>query len=76
MRRSSLYISEEAATALDAAATQVLGKLGGHTPRHVVLSALLMAGAAQVDTVTRQLAAQQAAELTERLAALQQAADQ
>lgn len=76
MRRTSLYITEGAADALDAAATQVLEKLGGHTPRHVVLSALLLAGVAQAEDVTRQLAAQQAAELTERLATLQQAADQ
>lgn len=75
MKRASFYVSEEAAKALDDAAKLVLAKLGGGTPRHIVLSALLLAGAAQTEAVTRQLAAHEAAELTERLAALQQATE-
>lgn len=73
MRRTSLYITKEAADALETAADQVLAILGGDTPRHVALSALLMAGVGQAQTVARQLAEQQAAELSTRLAALQQA---
>jgi hypothetical protein len=73
MRRTSLYITKEAADGLEAAADQVLAILGGDTPRHVALSALLMAGVGQAQTVARQLAEQQAAELSTRLAALQQA---
>lgn len=75
MRRTSLYITQEAADALDAAVDQVLAALGGDTPRHVALSALLIAGTQRAEDVTRQLAAQQAAELAERLAALQQRAN-
>jgi hypothetical protein len=72
MRRTSLYVTAEAADALEAAADQVLATLGGDTPRHIALSALLLAGAEQVETVARHLAQQQAAELTARLAALRQ----
>ena len=42
MRRVSLYVTEEAADALETAAGQVLAALGGNTPRHLPLSALLM----------------------------------
>ncbi|WP_431879219.1 hypothetical protein [Amycolatopsis sacchari] len=72
MRRTSLYITKEAAEKLEAAADQVLAKLGGDTPRYVALSALLLAGVEQAPVVTRRLAEQQAAELAARLAALQQ----
>ncbi|WP_139319149.1 MULTISPECIES: hypothetical protein [unclassified Pseudonocardia] len=75
MRRVSLYVTEEAADALETAAGQVLATLGGNTPRHLALSALLIAGADQTQPVTRHLAAQQATELTARLAALQQVND-
>lgn len=73
MRRTSLYITQEAAEKLEAAADQVLATLGGDTPRHVALSALLLAGVEQAPVVTRRLAEQQAAELAARIAALQQA---
>lgn len=73
MRRTSLYITEEAAAALEAAAKEVLDVLGGGTPRHVVLSALLLAGVDQADAVAQRLVKQQTAELTARLDALRQA---
>jgi hypothetical protein len=61
-----------AADALEVAASQVVAALGDDTmPRHVALSALLLAGAEQADVVVERLAKQRAAELTERLAALQ-----
>lgn len=72
MRRTSLYVTAAAADALEAASDHVLAALGGNTPRHVALSALLLAGAEQAETVARRLAEQQAAELTARLAALRQ----
>lgn len=72
MKRTSLYVTEAAAGALDDAADEVLKALGGNTPRYVALSALLQAGAGQVDQVIRELATKQAAELTERLEALKQ----
>ena len=70
MRRTSLYITREAAAAIEHAADQIVQLLGGGTPRHVALSALLLAGAGQVDAVALQLARERAAELAERLAAL------
>lgn len=72
MRRLSLYVTVEAAAALEAAADQILATLGEGTPRHVALSALLQAGAAQAEAVAADLARRRAAELAERLAALQQ----
>lgn len=73
MRRTSLYITAAAAEALEAAADQVVDALGdGEIPRHVALSALLLAGAEQAKVVAERLVEQRAAELTERLAALQQ----
>jgi hypothetical protein len=70
MRRASFYISQEAAKALEAAADKIVQLLGDGTPRHVALSALLLAGANQADAVAQELARQRAAELAERLAAL------
>jgi hypothetical protein len=70
MRRASFYISEQAAQALDRAADHIVQVLGDSTPRHVALSALLIAGAGQVDVVTQELARARAAELAARLAAL------
>uniref|UniRef100_UPI003F495D3B hypothetical protein n=1 Tax=Nocardia sp. CA-095871 TaxID=3239971 RepID=UPI003F495D3B len=70
MRRASFYITQEAAAALEGAADQIVQLLGDGTPRHVALSALLLAGAGQVDVVAQELARQRAAELTARLAAL------
>ncbi|TCJ88100.1 hypothetical protein [Nocardia alba] len=70
MRRASFYITREAAEALERAADRIVQVLGDGTPRHVALSALLLAGAGQVDVVAQELARQRAAELTARLAAL------
>ena len=70
MRRASIYVSQEAAQALERAADHVVEVLGGDTPRHVALSALLLAAADQVGPVTQKLARARAAELAERLAAL------
>ena len=70
MRRTSFYISREEAEALERAADQIVQLLGEVTPRHVALSALLLAGAGQADVVAKELAQQHAAELAERLAAL------
>jgi N-acetylglucosamine kinase-like BadF-type ATPase len=70
MRRASFYITQEAAKALESAADKIVQLLGDGTPRHVALSALLMAGASQVDAVAQELAQQRAAELAARLAAL------
>lgn len=70
MRRASIYITREASDALEQAADRIVQVLGDGTPRHVALSALLMAGAGQVDAVVQELATKRAAELTARLAAL------
>ncbi|MEU1986120.1 hypothetical protein [Nocardia sp. NPDC019395] len=70
MRRASIYVSVEAADALERAADRIVEVLGDGTPRHVALSALLMVGAAQVDAVAQELARQRAEELAARLAAL------
>ncbi|MFF0547222.1 hypothetical protein ACFYTF_30760 [Nocardia thailandica] len=70
MRRASFYVSAEAAAALERAADQIVQLLGDGTPRHVALSALLLAGAGQADVVAQELARQRAAELAARLAAL------
>lgn len=73
MRRTSIYITKDAADKLEAGVEQVLEILGEDTPRHVALSALIIAGAEQAPTIAKDLAKQQAAELAARLAALQQA---
>ncbi|MFI2234502.1 MULTISPECIES: hypothetical protein [Actinomycetes] len=70
MRRASIYVSSEAAEALDRAADRIVELLGDGTPRHVALSALLLAGAGQVDAVAQTLARRRAEELAARLAAL------
>jgi N-acetylglucosamine kinase-like BadF-type ATPase len=74
MRRYSLYVTAEAAEALDEAVTTVRQALGADTPRHVALSALLHAAAEQADTVASRLAKQRAHELTEQLEHLQSTA--
>jgi hypothetical protein len=70
MRRTSFYITKQAADALESAADRIVQLLGEGTPRHVALSALLLAGAGQVDAVAQELAKERAAELAARLAAL------
>ncbi|MBF6309139.1 hypothetical protein IU462_30185, partial [Nocardia farcinica] len=67
MRRTSIYVTREAADALERAADRIVHLLGEGTPRHVALSALLLAGAEQVDAVAQELARRRAAELAERL---------
>ncbi|GAA1983072.1 hypothetical protein [Amycolatopsis minnesotensis] len=71
MTRSSIYASDEAFAAFNAAVEKILEALGDGTPRHIAASALLQAGAGQVDDVSRELVKQRRAELAERLAALQ-----
>lgn len=75
MRRRSLYVTAGASEALEQAADQVLSALGSDVPRHVALSALLQAGAAQAETVAAELTQQRAAELTARLQDLQGTTD-
>lgn len=75
MTRASYYISRDAAEALDQAVHRVLAALGGDVPKHVVLSALLEAGAAQAHRVTARLAERRAAELEQRLDALRAASE-
>lgn len=70
MRRASIYVTSEAAEALDRAADRIVELLGDATPRHVALSALLTAGAGQVEVVAQELARKRAEELAARLAAL------
>jgi hypothetical protein len=72
MRRTSLYVTEDAAEAFEGAADRVLAALDEDVPRHVALSALLLAGAERAEDVARGLARKRAEELTARLAALQQ----
>ena len=72
MRRASYYISATAAESLDSAADRILAVLGKDMPRHVALSALIAAGANHLDEVVKQLAANRAAELGERLRQLEQ----
>ncbi|MER7015348.1 hypothetical protein ABT324_28275 [Saccharopolyspora sp. NPDC000359] len=71
MKRTSLYITRDAAAALEAAADTVLDALGGDVPRHVALSALLEAGARQAPAVAQELVRQRTEELAARLNALQ-----
>lgn len=75
MKRGSLYASKSALDGFDDAVRKVLETLGGNTPRHVAVSALLEAAAGQADQVARTLAKQQASELAERLDALKRAAE-
>jgi len=74
MARTSYYISEEAAAALDAAVDQVLAALGGDVPKHVALSALIATGAAQAPAVAAHLAQTRADELARRVEALRHGA--
>ncbi len=74
MRRVSLYVSEQAADALDAAVGEVVDALGGDLPKHVALSALVIAGAQSAGAVTAQLAAARAEALAAQLEQLRQAA--
>lgn len=67
MKRTSLYVTEAAASALEQAADQILDSLGRDIPRHVALSALLEAAARQAPAIAHDLARQRAAELAARL---------
>lgn len=70
MKRGSLYASEQAFVQFDAAIKKVQATLGGDTPRHMAVSALLSVGAEHADEAIRKVESQRLAELTERLAAL------
>jgi hypothetical protein len=74
MSRESYYITQEAAAAVTAAVERITAALGGDLPKHVPLSALLLAGAERADEIATQLAEQQAAALKQRLAALEKPA--
>lgn len=76
MKRTSLYVTAAAASALEQAADEVLAALGGDVPRHVALSALLEAAARQAPQVAQQLVQQRAAELSARLHSLQHQQEQ
>lgn len=71
MRRASYYISREASDALDEAAAAVRAALGGDVPKHVVLSALIMAGAERAAEVAAALGEARTTALADRLKALQ-----
>lgn len=75
MKRTSLYVTKDAAGALEQAADTVIAALGGDVPRHVALSALLEAGARQAPEVAQELIQQRTTELSARLQALQQQHD-
>lgn len=70
MRRISLYVTADAAEALQRAAEHIQAALGEDTPRHVALSALLRTGADQAADVARRLRRERAATLADRLHAL------
>ena len=70
MKRTSYYVTEASAEAIEAAVERITKALGGGLPKQVVLSALLTAAAEQADAVTQQLAAAQAESLAQRLEAL------
>lgn len=67
MKRTSIYVTKDAANALEQAADQILDALGRDLPRHVALSALLEAGARQAPAIATELAQQRAAELAAKL---------
>jgi hypothetical protein len=73
MSRESYYVTEASAAAIEAAIGQVREVLGDDVPKHVILSALLHAGAERAPEVAARIAAQQTDELTARLAALRNA---
>jgi hypothetical protein len=66
MKRVSYYISQQASEELDAAVAQVVDALGD-VPKHVALSALILAAAAAVPQVSATLAEARANELAEQL---------
>lgn len=70
MRRVSWYAQADAVEAIDQAVDSITARLGSGTPRHVALSALLIAAAAQADTVAGQLLADRADRLSAELARL------
>ncbi|WP_189172302.1 hypothetical protein [Pilimelia anulata] len=70
MSRTSYYITAEAQAAMDTAVDQVLATLGDDVPKHVALSALIAAGAAQAEQVAAALVSERADALTRRLESL------
>lgn len=75
MARESYYVTQAAADAVEAAVRHILAALGPDVPKHVALSAVLTAGAERANEVAVKLAADQAAELTQRLEALRRAGE-
>src|SRR5512139_141783 len=57
-KRHSLYVDDDVAAELNAAADQISGQLGGMLPKHRVLAALIRAGINQAPTVAAQLRAE------------------
>jgi len=70
MRRVSWYASAEAVEAVDQAVDAITTRLGPGTPRHVALSALLLAATTHTDAIAGQLLADRAAQLSAELARL------
>lgn len=70
MTRESLYLSTQARDALHEAIERVIAALGGDVPKHVAVSALILAAANQADQVTAELVAERAAYLTRLLESL------
>lgn len=58
MTRRTVYISTDAAGALDTALGRIQAATGGRVPKHEALAALIAAGVDQVDQVTEHLRAQ------------------
>lgn len=73
MCRESYYLARDARDALAVAVDRVQAALGTDTPKHVALSALISAGAGQVDQVIADLTRERAAALEAQLAELRQA---
>lgn len=58
MTRHTIYIAQDTAAQLDAAAARLQTDLGGLVPKHRILAALITAGLGQADAVTAQLRAE------------------
>jgi hypothetical protein len=74
MRRVSYYVTAEAAAAIEQAVTEAELTLGGGIPKHVVMSALLLAGAERSAEIIAGLTRARADELAKRLEALRREA--
>jgi hypothetical protein len=63
MTRHTLYIAQDIADQLDAAAARLLNDLGGLVPKHRILAALITAGIDQAGEVRTNLRAELIADL-------------